>query len=76
MRVLLLSQALTAIHADEDFQQDLLRLPLDKIVEDAQKHPSHYAKCDNHPCCDVPFHSFTSAALRELHGFCSYYNEK
>lgn len=39
-----LLQALAALHQDEDFQQDLLRLPIQRIIDDTKEHPENYDK--------------------------------
>lgn len=51
-RALTIHKALAAVHSDGDFQQDLLRLPLEKIVEDVKAHPSNYAKHVTNPDVD------------------------
>ena len=38
-------QALAALHQDEDFQSDLLRLPIQRVIDDTKKNPENYEKC-------------------------------
>ncbi len=37
-------QALAALHQDEDFQQDLLRLPIQRVIDDTKRNPENYEK--------------------------------
>jgi hypothetical protein len=38
-------QALAALHQDEDFQSDLLRLPIQRVIDDTKKNPENYERC-------------------------------
>jgi hypothetical protein len=40
----LVLQALAALHLDEDFQQDLLRLPIQRVIDDTKTNPDNYEK--------------------------------
>ena len=43
-------QALAALHQDEDFQSDLLRLPIQRVIDDTKKNPENYEKCVTRLC--------------------------